>query len=239
MEIKELVNIGDWISCSIEGYGVISKIHPIYWDIFCPEIYDGDNREYEIYIRPEDDPPVLGGLATVKLQCKRFCKYDGTLIRSHKIRHYSIHDAHVQKVSAEEMDIISTAIKKHPKEYEAFLKLDRSINTYFEVYYWVNNIEEAEFAAKLFCEQIRPQLPEKFTAEELKKVMEINNCPFKLDEPIVRGRTHYPTTKKLIELILFYTIGDYVGKKTLFNHAKIWYYGMKSQDHGVGSIDHF
>ena len=69
--------------------------------------------------------------------------------------------------------------------------------------------------------------------------MEINNCPFKLDEPIVRGRTHYPTTKKLIELILFYTIGDYVGKKTLFNHAKIWYYGMKSQDHGVGSIDHF
>ena len=227
MNIKEFINVGDWITCSTEGYGIVSKIHPVYWDIFCPEIYDGDNRDYEIFIRPEDEPPMLGGLATVKLQCKRFCNFDGTLISSHKIRCYSKHDAHVQKVSAEEMEIISTTIKNHTHEYESFLKLDRCINTHSDIYYWVNNIEEAEFAAKLFREQIRPQLPEKFTTGELKEIMEKNNCPFKLNEPIVRGRTHYPTTKIPIELILIYNIGDFIGEKTMYNHVKIWYQGMK------------
>lgn len=223
MEINT-INIGDWVSCSGEGYGIVTKIHPICWDIFHPEIYEGGNREDYIYNFPENELPGLGVLATYYYQCKRFCNYDGTLIRSHKMRYCTSQD--IEIASSKDMKIISKAITQHPKEYESFLEFDRNLECLFEIHYWVDNIEDAELSVKLFQETIQKQLSEKFTSTELKEVMEKNNCPFKLDKPAIRGNTQYPTTKKLIELILYFNIGDYLGKQTLYNRAKIWYYGM-------------
>lgn len=218
------INIGDWISCAGEGFGIVTKLHPFYWDMFCPEIYDGENKEDYMDIHDDEDPPTFGGLCTIIVQCRRFCNYDGTPIRSHKMRSCQIDYA--EKANDKDMAIINKAIQQYPKEYTSFLKFDKSLDYRFEIHYWVENEECAKLAAYLFRNKIPTQLPDKFTSTQLKEVMDLNNCPFKLDEPIIRGRTQYPTSKKLVELIFHYNIGDYKGKETLYNRVNLWYYGM-------------
>ena len=222
---KDKINIGDWISCDGEGFGVVTKMHPFYWDVFCKELY-GAEREYYMDVYDDEDPPALGELCTIIVQCKRFCNYDGTPIRSHKMR--SCHIRSAKKVNDKDMAIINKAIQQYPKEYASFLKFDRRLNTYFEVDFLVDNYEEAKFAEELFRNKILKQLPKKFTSIELKEAMESNNCPFKLDEPVrwnPSGGSRYS-----VELIFFYTIGDYRGKDTLYYHVNLWYPGKKYDD---------
>lgn len=79
MDNREVINIGDWVWAN--GFGIVEKIHPIYYDIYDAAIYqDEEDKKYWESLYPEEEKLELGNLYVIIFQVKRFCKYDGTLL---------------------------------------------------------------------------------------------------------------------------------------------------------------
>jgi hypothetical protein len=230
MEINDIIEIGDWIATD-EGYATVLKIHPIYYDIYCPEVYDYKDLSYfqiDGYFEVLDESmekAIKGELQTVKLLCKRFCKFDGTPIKSHKIRCFD--KEYCAYVNEEDMEIINNAIRKYPKEYSSFQKLNKGYETYFEIAYlvkrdgyWQQDENLRQFP-EWFNENIMKQMPDSFTATELCSFMKEKNCPFRLDQPVPYEGLFYPKTYKKILLIFFFEIGKYRDNQILFEFVRI------------------
>ena len=215
MDNKEIINIGDWVWA--DGFGIIEKIHPIYYDIYNAAIYqDEDDKKYWEDLNPEEEKLELGNLYVVIFQVKRFCKYDGTPIRSKKA--FVCSKSYSSTVSPKEYKIIEKAKKEYPKEYASFLKFNKDMTNSIQIDFTVESEEIARSIPKLFREKIALELSDKFTSDELFEVMERNSCPFKLNKPLASRILNKPR----ITLMLFYKIGDFSGKKTLFYGLKVF-----------------
>ena len=225
MDNREVINIGDWIWA--DGFGIVEKIHPIYYDIYDAAIYqDEEYKKYWEDLNPEEEKLELGNLYVVIFQVKRFCKYDGTPIKSKKALVCS--ESYSSTVSPKEYKIIEKAKTKYPKEYASFLKFNKDMTSSIQIGFTVESEEIARSIPKLFREKIAPELSDKFTSDELFEVMERNSCPFKLNNPVV---SRYLTNKPIIDLMLFYRIGDFSGKKTMFYGLKVFLpYYLDSDD---------
>ena len=221
MKYSDSINVGDWVVCDTEGYGIVTQIHPIYYDIYCPEIHAKNLHERECNINSLDPTPVyLGDFQETYLLCKRFCKFDGSPIKSHKIRSYS--KLYCDLPSKRDWKIINNSIKKNPKEYESFLKLDKPGWRQFEIDYWTENESVREEICDMWEQKISKQLPERFTAKELDDILKQKGCPIRIDNPRIKGRILIPG-RVLLTLIFRYYVGDYRDKEILFFNVFPWY----------------
>ena len=124
MNNDDILNIGDWVY--EDGYGIVEKISPLYWDIYNHEIYqDEEDKEFDRELNPDEPAKELGNLRAIELQIKRFCDYKGVPIRRNRTvvrwKEYSRH------IKAKDLRLIQKAQKNYPKEYESFLKLNKRI----------------------------------------------------------------------------------------------------------------
>ena len=131
-------------------------------------------------------------------QVKRFCKYDGTPIRSKKA--FVCSKSYSSTVSPKGYKIIEKAKKEYPKEYASFLKFNKDMTNSIQIDFTVESEEIARSIPKLFREKIALELSDKFTSDELFEVMERNSCPFKLNKPLV---SRILNNKPIITLMLF------------------------------------
>ena len=216
MDNREVINIGDWVWA--DGFGIVEKIHPIYYDIYSAELYEDEEvKKHWEMINPDEEKVELGNLHIVIFQIKRFCKNDGTPIRSKKA--FVCSKSYSSTVSPKEYKIIEKAKTKYPKEYASFLKFNKDMANSIQIDFSVESEEIARTVPRLFREKIAPELSERFTSNELFEAMERNSCPFKLTNPIVSLALNQ---KPRITMMLFYNIGDYIGKKTLFYGLKVF-----------------
>ena len=216
MNNDDILNIGDWVY--EDGYGIVEKISPLYWDIYNHEIYQNEeDKKIDRILYPDKPAKELGNLRAVELQIKRFCNYKGVPIRRNRtvvrLKEYCCY------IKAKDLRLIQKAQKNYPKEYESFLKLNKDVITYEGSEYIVDSQETAEYMPEFFRKYISEELPDKFTAVELSDLMEKHGCPFNLRNPYSRGG-YYSGNKILVEF--YYKIGDYREKHLLFCGLRIY-----------------
>lgn len=222
MNNHEILNVGDWIN--VEGdYGIVEKIHPVYYDIYDEQVYQPEEaKAFYHKLNPETDEFEIGNIKWIILQVRRFCDYNGKPIRRNRIVVCSKESCRLLR--PKDFRIIEKAKKKFPKEYDSFMKINKNMTDRMWIEYCVDGESVRDMLPDFFNNIIKPALPEKFTSDDLADVMKKNNCPIRLDNP-VGWFSDYSLYKEplKVSLWLYYDVGDYVGKKTLFNRLEIYY----------------
>ena len=218
MNNDDILIIGDWVY--EDGYGIVERIAPIYWDIYDYEIYmDEDDKAFDRMLYPDEPAKELGNLRAVELQIKRFCDYNGKPIKRN--RTIVSWKEYARRLKSKDLRLIQKAQKVYPKEYDSFLKPNKDVIIRIEREYVVENQEVVDSLPDFFNTKILEELPKKFTTTELSAIMDKHGCPIKLYNPLPLGDPVFDPNKQ-ITLLFYYKVGDYRDKHLLFSGLRIF-----------------
>lgn len=195
-----LAKVGDWtFSCG--GFGQITQIWPDFYEEY-DEIPKGKKvGDYKGYFR---------GII------KYFCKQKH--VRQNATDYIKILPDFKPIVEGDirgYWDLIQKHIKENPEKYLSYQKYKpKMLDGHIHLGYsagprWGKSEHTKEFYINLF-DNIRKDLPERFTFADLIDVAQKHQCPLKLDKPLTHG--YVPT----MYITLFYKIGEYQDKRKLF-----------------------
>jgi hypothetical protein len=195
MDTNKNIVIGEWF-CAYEGIAIAERIHDFY---------------YEEYNHIPEGKKV-GDYNFSMLEYKLFCDYDGKPIKRNRFKEFN--KDYCSTLNKKWEKVLNNSIKKHPKEYESFVKfLKEPKRTYSDVMVFYEVPEDKKLQVAQDMERIQKSLPEKFTFEDFIKKGEEFQCAINLKTHLGYGE-HSPI---YLRIMMGYTYGDFAGKRVLFD----------------------